>query len=172
MEASSGDKLKREMNYIIDGHNLIGKIPGLSLSMADDEQRLIELLNRFGEGTHHHLEVYFDGAPSGDAGPRSYGRVKAHFVPAHLTADTAIRNRLVKLGRSSGSWVVVTSDRAVQGAAREVHAGVLRSEDFAALIENSLQARLAQNYEEADLPLSEAEVDEWLAVFKARRRKK
>jgi hypothetical protein len=54
------------MNYIIDGHNLIAKIPGLDLSMLDDEQRLIELLNRYGQHSRGRIEVYqeiMDGAP-------------------------------------------------------------------------------------------------------------
>ena len=67
------------MNYIIDGHNLIAKIEGLSLSMPDDEQRLIELLNRYGELRRHKLEVYFDGAPVGQAGIRNYGEGAGSF---------------------------------------------------------------------------------------------
>jgi predicted RNA-binding protein with PIN domain len=156
------------MNYIIDGHNLIAKIPGLSLSMPDDEERLVELLNRFGQERRHKLEVYFDGAPPGQAGGRNYGRVRAYFVAASLTADEAIRRRLVKLGRSAASWVVVSSDRAVQSVAREVHAKVMRAEEFSTLVQTTLQARLASAYDASDQPLSEEEVSEWLAIFRAR----
>ena len=35
------------MGYLIDGHNLIPKIPGMSLRMEDDEQELIQLLQDF-----------------------------------------------------------------------------------------------------------------------------
>jgi predicted RNA-binding protein with PIN domain len=157
-------------NYIIDGHNLIAKIPGLSLNMPDDEQRLIELLNRYGEGSRHKLEVYFDGAPPGLAGVRNFGRVRAHFVPASQSADEAIRRRLVQLGRSAVNWVLVTSDRVVQSAAREAHAKVLRAEDFSHLVQTTLQARLAKEFDASDRPLSEDEVSEWLAIFKAHRK--
>jgi predicted RNA-binding protein with PIN domain len=156
-------------NYLIDGHNLIAKIPGLSLSMPDDEERLIELLNRFGREGRRKLEVYFDGAPPGQAGVRDYGRVRAHFVAAGQTADAAIRGRLVKLGKSASGWVVVSSDREVQAAAHEAHAKVLRAEDFSHQVQTTLQARLAQTHDAADQPLSEEEVNEWLAIFKARR---
>lgn len=156
------------MNYIIDGHNLIGKIPGLSLSMPDDEQRLVELLNRYGQESRHKLEVYFDGAPPGQAGVRNYGRVRAYFVPVSQSADEAIRRRLVRLGKSASSWVVVTSDRDVQSAAREAHARVLRAEDFSRLMQTSLQRRLDNAESETDQTLSEDEVNEWLAIFKAR----
>jgi uncharacterized protein len=157
-----------KMNYIIDGHNLIGKIPGLSLSMPDDEERLIELLNRFNQGSRHKLEVYFDGAPPGQAGRRNYGGLSAHFVPASQTADDAIRRRLLRLGKSAASWVVVTSDHNIQAAAREVHAEVLRAEGFSDLVQTTLQRRLVNESNAEEKPLSEEEVSEWLAIFKER----
>ena len=35
------------MPYLIDGHNLIPKVAGLSLKAVDDEMQLIELLQEF-----------------------------------------------------------------------------------------------------------------------------
>ncbi len=160
------------MNYIIDGHNLIAKIPGMSLSMPDDEEKLISLLNRFGEHNRGKLEVYFDNAPTGQAGMQTYGRVQARFVPANQTADDAIRARLALLGRSARNWVVVTSDRSVRAAALEVHAGVIRSEDFSRLLQGLRHRRLADLLGSSDHPLSQAEVEEWLAIYKIRRNPK
>ena len=169
------------MNYIIDGHNLISKIPGLSLSMLDDEQRLIEILNRFGQLSRHKIEVYFDGAPVGQAGVRNFGKVQAHFVPLSQTADDAIRKRLARLERSARNWVVVSSDRSVQSAAHEAHAQVMSAEDFADLLQTRMrQASLYAKTRNADTTpdkpiretLSEAEVNEWLTIFKERRKQK
>lgn len=160
------------MNYIIDGHNLIGKTPGLSLSMPDDEQRLIELLSRFCRGSRHKLEVYFDGAPAGQAGQRNYGRVRAHFVPSSISADDAIRLRLRRLGKSASNWMVVSSDRSVQAAAGEAHARVLSAEDFAKLIHATIQSTPDEGGDTANQPLNEAEVNEWLKIFKERDKKK
>jgi len=165
------------MNYIIDGHNLIARLPGLSLDMPDDEQRLIELLVRFTRQSRHRVEVYFDRAPVGMAGDQSFGRVRAHFVHHRRTADQAIRTRLGTLHRSSRSWVVVSSDGGVQSAAREAHAGVMSAEEFAHLLEAGLlhaspQAESGIPEPPGDEPLSEAEVREWEAIFKARGRQK
>jgi predicted RNA-binding protein with PIN domain len=161
------------MNYIIDGHNLIAKIQGLSLSMLDDEQRLIELLNRYGELKRHKLEVYFDGAPFGSAGVRNYGLVRAHFVRKSLSADDAICMRLNQLGRAAQNCVVVTSDYSVQAAAHEVHAQVMSAEDFAGHLQSSLlQVRSGKPKNTPDQPmgepLSEADLKEWLAIFEER----
>jgi len=160
------DKLCLAMNYIIDGHNLIGKLPGLSLSMPDDEQRLVELLVRFSRRGRQRVEVYFDGAPPGQSGEVNYGRVKAHFVLHSSTADQAIRTRLGVLGRASRNWAVVTSDRSVQAAAHAAHAQVLASEDFARRLLASLGVGSPDAGEPLDQPLSEDEVREWLQVFK------
>ncbi len=153
------------MNYIIDGHNLIGKLPGMSLSMPDDEQRLVELLTQFGRGRQHRLEVYFDGAPVGQAGAKNYGKVRAYFVPASSTADHAIRSRLEQLGKSAKNWTVVTSDREVQAAARHAHTRVLGAEEFADVLQASLRANVGNVDISADQSMSDAEMNEWLKIF-------
>jgi predicted RNA-binding protein with PIN domain len=154
------------MNYIIDGHNLISKIPGLSLSMLDDEQRLIELLILYCHPGKHKVEVYFDGAPIGQAGVINHGRVRAHFVYQRSSADDAIHKRLRFLGKSAKTWVVVSSDRSVQAATREAHAQVLNADAFASLLQTSLETRGSNPPPNADKSLSEAEVREWEAIFK------
>jgi phosphoglycerate dehydrogenase-like enzyme len=89
------------MAYLIDGHNLIPHVRGLSLSDLDDEAALIELLKQFGQQRQKNIEVYFDGAPPGFARQRRFGRVTAHFVPRASSADAAIEQRLVALGRGA-----------------------------------------------------------------------
>jgi predicted RNA-binding protein with PIN domain len=161
------------MNYIIDGHNLIAKVAGLSLSMLDDEQSLIKLLNRFGDQHRDKIEVYFDGAPVGQAGVRIYGRVQAHFILMSQTADDAIRKRIVRLSRAARNWVLVTSDRSVQAAGREAHARVMSAEEFAGNLQASLLQSRAGNQENTpDQPMSETELKEWLAIFKERGKQK
>jgi predicted RNA-binding protein with PIN domain len=120
------------MNFIIDGHNLIPKLPGISLSDPDDEAKLVNILQDYGRFRRKTIEVYFDQAPAGQAGERNFGRVKAFFVQTGITADQAIMARLKGLGRKAKNVVVVSSDRQVQQAARAAHAKLMRSEEFAA----------------------------------------
>ena len=156
------------MNYMIDGHNLIAHFPGLSLRMPDDEQALIELLVRFSQTGPKRVEVFFDGAPPGQAGEHSFGQVKAHFVPYTSTADEAIRTHLHNLHRLARNWVVVSSDRAIQAAVHEAHAQVMRSQDFADLLQASLLLGPGRDEASAEPPLSEEQVREWLELFKPR----
>lgn len=152
-------------NYIIDGHNLIPKVPGLSLKSLDDEQELITLLQEYCRIRRRSVEVYFDRAPVGLAGARVYGSVKAHFVRKGITADNAIIARLRQLGRGAQNWTVVTSDRRVQIEARALGSKVMTSEEF------SKDITIAQEEERASRPvlkdsgLTPDEIEEWLRLF-------
>jgi predicted RNA-binding protein with PIN domain len=160
------------MNYIIDGHNLVSHIPGLSLSMLDDEQRLVELLILFCRESKHKVEVYFDRATVGQSGTTNHGKVRAHFVPERLSADDAIRRRLRSMGKSASTWAVVSSDRSVQAAGREAYAQVLSADEFANLLLSSLHPKGTAPTSPVDEPLSEAEIREWEAIFKQGRKPK
>jgi predicted RNA-binding protein with PIN domain len=160
------------MQYLIDGHNLIPKVPGLSLEALDDEQQLIQLLQEFCRQSGRRrraagLEVFFDQAPPGQAGTRRYGMVTAHFVRQGKTADQAIAQRLKRLGKGARNFTVVSSDHQVQNAAREVRAGVLSSEAFAALLRTGTQERRPEPENRPDAPLDPQELKEWLDLFGA-----
>ena len=94
------------MPYIIDGHNLIPKIPGLSLQDLDDEIQLVKMLQEFCRINRKQVEVFFDNAPPGQPVARNYGSVVARFVREGGTADRAIHNKLKRLGvrRAIGLW--------------------------------------------------------------------
>ena len=155
------------MPYLIDGHNLIPKL-GLRLDAMDDEMELIAILQEFCRLERKQVDVYFDGAPTNQAGTRKHGSVTAHFVPLKSTADNAIRNRLKKMGRSAKNWIVVSSDHRVQLEARTAQAEILSSDAFA----NTLrQARNSAPKPTEQRKLTSQEVDDWLKLFEQRRHK-
>jgi len=119
------------MIFLIDGHNLIPHIPGLSLKELDDECQLIGMLQEFSRVSRQRVEVYFDKAPAGQSGTRNYGAVKAHFIREDSTADEAIISRVRSAGREAAGCLVVTSDHRVQNEVRTVHARVVDSSQFA-----------------------------------------
>jgi predicted RNA-binding protein with PIN domain len=161
------------MHYLIDGHNLIAFTPGLDLEMIDDETQLLKLLQVYQRQNRDHIEIYFDNSPPGQAGKHRYGMLTAHFVRAGLSADSAIHRRLAKLGSSARNWTVVSSDRAVLAAAREVHAAVIRSDTFAKKV---LTAQKANSQSDryngespSDVEIDRDEVQEWLEIFSKRK---
>jgi len=150
------------MPYLIDGHNLIPKM-GLRLDEPDDEMELVHLLQEFARLRRQQVEVYFDGAPTGLAGTRKLGSVKAHFVPLGQTADSAIRKRLNSMGKTSKGWTVVSSDREVQSAARVNLAGFISSEEFVVQARSALIQAARKGRDEKRL--SAQEVEDWLRLF-------
>jgi uncharacterized protein len=155
------------MAYLVDGHNLIPKIEGLSLAAIDDEERLIELLQAYCRVRRQKLEVYFDNAPAGHKANQSYGMVMAHFVRQGMPADDAIIARLHRLGKSARNWSVVSSDRRIQSEARACQAQVISSDEFSNQIANALQQAPPGLADEKKM--SDAEVEEWLKLFKTRK---
>ena len=155
------------MHYLIDGHNLIPKL-GLQLDTLDDEDILVSRLLEFCLLRRVQVEVYFDGAPAGHPASHKSGAVTAHFVRQGSSADAAIEARLSKLGRAARNWTVVSSDRRVQNAARAVHAQVISSDEFASLMRDAQTARMTKVKQ--DTHISPEEVDEWLSLFKQRKR--
>jgi predicted RNA-binding protein with PIN domain len=149
------------MPYIIDGHNLIGKIPGLRLDDLDDEQELIEILQSFCQQNGKDVEVYFDRAASGHSRASVHGRVIARFVRSGETADQAIARHLKRLGNSASNWTVVSSDNEVQNAARRARARVIDSTTFS----RDLTADPAGDESGESPHISADEVDEWLDMF-------
>lgn len=151
------------MPYLIDGHNLIPKL-GLSLRSEDDEAQLIAYLQKYCRAERKRVEVYFDGAPTGQPGTRKFGSVSAHFVRLGSSADAAIRSRLKSLGRAARNWIVVTSDRAVQAEARAAGATVLASDAFAEQVAVSMRTPTHEDGQEVEIP--HEEVEEWLRLFR------
>jgi predicted RNA-binding protein with PIN domain len=152
------------MPYIIDGHNLIPKIPGMSLQDIDDEIQLVNLLQEFCRIRRKQVEVYFDNAPPGSPGARNFGRVVARFVRQGSTADQAIQMKLKRLGGEARNWTVVSSDGEVQANARTARAKILTAEVFAKQVFEAL-GDTADSYLEPESDLSPEEVEDWMQIF-------
>jgi predicted RNA-binding protein with PIN domain len=109
------------------------------------------------------VEVYFDGAPIGQSGTRRMGTIRAHFVRLGQTADNAIRARLIRMEKDAKNWIVVSSDREVQSAARSSQAQFISAEEFVKMLREARDSVPKANA--VDKKLSAAEVDEWLKIF-------
>jgi len=154
------------MPFLIDGHNLIPDLPGVTLKDVDDELELVKRLQRFSRQTRSKVEVYFDQAPPGQAGKKSFGLVAAFFVARDQTADEAIGRRLASLGKEAKNWTVVSSDGDVLRAAKTHQAQVLSVQEFNGLLarKNPTQKRIKSD--KWDPSLSDGDVDYWMRLFR------
>ena len=148
------------MPLLIDGHNLIGRLPDLRLDDPDDEAKLVARLRTFRARTGKRVTVVFDrGLPGGRSQALSGGGVEVVFASAGHTADGILCER-VRRARDPRGLTVVTSDHQVVAVAQARGAGVIRSEEFVA----HLRAPRIDEAED-DVHLSAGEIEEWLRVF-------
>jgi predicted RNA-binding protein with PIN domain len=152
------------MPILIDGHNLIGRMPTLSLADPDDERQLVALLLSYRTRSRKPVTVVFDPG-GGFALPetRRQGGVEVVFAPHGSSADQVIVRR-VRRSRDPAGITVVTSDRALAGEAHNYGARVKSAEVFAA----EMSALFEGRSEGHDTPLSAAELEAWLALFEGR----
>ncbi len=150
---------------LIDGHNLIGQTPDLSLADPNDEQKLVVMLRKYAARKQARIVVVFDsGNPGGRSKELSGGNVTAIFAGSHTIADRILMERIREL-KQSGDWIVVSSDREVQQAAQQRKMNVWSSVDFARRMGPAPQ-RESEPPEPKDSGLTKSEVDEWLRLFK------
>lgn len=156
------------MTTVIDGHNLIGKIPGLSLKDPDDEAKLIRRLHRFAQRTGKPITVVFDpGAIYTPPQKQAFRDVKVIYAPQGSTADRVIAT-LVKKARNPREITVVTSDHALAGLVKASGAQVMHAEEFVQRMEPpapEIEPDIAEEEERAGIRLSKDEVNAWMAEF-------
>ena len=94
------------MPFLIDGHNLIGQMPGARPADPDDEQHLIEQLRAYLVRVDKKGVVVFDKGLPGGAGKWSNSVLEVRFAPAPKTADDVIKDRLSRERNPRGLIVV------------------------------------------------------------------
>ncbi|MBK8139000.1 MAG: NYN domain-containing protein [Chloroflexi bacterium] len=152
------------MYYLIDGHNLIGQLADIDLDDPNDESLLVQKLNGWTGRTRNSVWVVFDNGIPGGPSRMTSGRVKVHFAPHETSADSVIRKRIPSL-KPVRDWTVVSDDHAVQDVARKFKVPVMRSTDFARLLDAPPPASRPTPDEDPDLRLTDDDVDDWLNVF-------
>jgi len=152
------------MPLLIDGHNLIGRLPDLGLDDPDDEAKLVARLRTYAARTGKRLTVVFDhGLPGGRSRELSGGGVNVVFASPGHSADGILRER-IRRSRNPRGMTIVTSDRQVIASAQARGTRVVRSEEFAARL-NPPPTSHSEREPKKDTPLAPDEIEEWLEIF-------
>jgi len=116
--------------YIIDGNNLIGKVPALKILQKKDKQgsreKLAFLIDNYFSQKNAKVFLHFDGHPKDP--------IKIHnasiVYSKNLTADEKIKNQVGK-SKNPRNITVVTSDNNLTEYARVCSSTVIKCEEFA-----------------------------------------
>ncbi len=153
------------MSLLIDGHNLIGQIPTLSLADSNDEAELVLLLRRYAARKRgRRIVVVFDGGVYGHPHNLNGYGVECYFAQSPKDADAILMKRIRSI-RRRGEWQVVTSDRAVAGTARAQGIQVISSQTFAHLLVSPAVAPVYPDDKTAHYTSTPQEIQEWLRLF-------
>ncbi|MEM6281866.1 MAG: NYN domain-containing protein [Chloroflexota bacterium] len=149
------------MPYLIDGHNLIGQLPDISLHDPNDEVKLVNKLRSFCARTNKKVFVIFDRGIPGGKSKLSNSTVRVSFAARPGEADDIMLNRIHE-AKDTHKWIVVSSDLRVLNAARQRGMKGLRSREFA----KQLEAPPPPPRDEHPHPfITRKEVEEWLEIF-------
>lgn len=150
------------MPYLIDGHNLIQSMKGISIEDPDDEAKLVRTLRSFMIGQNKKCKVFFDGGLPGGYSRMSCSRVQVRFAHAGQEADVNIIHCIHQLANPK-QWTLVSSDRKIREQARLRKIKLVHAWEFA----QALEARktLSSQCDAVDPPMQEAELDEWYEIF-------
>lgn len=149
---------------IIDGHNLIPKMPGLNLKDMDDEVQLIEIIQEYCRLARRQAELFFDGSPEPKAAQRKSGLVHVHFVRVGSSADDAIVQYVKNHSGDRLNLTVVSSDHRVRNGALSHGVEVISAEVFSRQVVTVLSER-AVAQKTGEKKLSDDEVQEWMQFF-------
>ncbi len=149
------------MPILIDGHNLIGRLPTLSLQDPDDEEKLVRLLRSYRARTGKAITVVFDpGQASALAKSHRLGGIEVVFASHGSSADAVIARR-VRRSRNPRAWLVVTSDRKLASTVANLGARVQSADAFASAMPRPAE----ESPEWKDTPPTPEDVEAWLALF-------
>jgi len=158
------------MHYLIDGHNLIGKMADIDLDDPDDEVKLVLRLRSWSARSRKRkITVIFDrGLPGGEEKGLSSGKVKVIFAPAGRSADSLLISRIRNVNNPV-DYTLVSSDHRIIHLAEARRMFVWRSETFANRMNQDREQRMVSSTAETvdDPQMSVDEVEMWLEMFTA-----
>lgn len=158
---------------LIDGFNLIYKFPDLEERMSRGDlpgamKGLLDILKDYQAKTKKKLRVVFDGKKQKGLEMTSerYGVIDV-FYSLDYTADFVIM-QFIKQDPKPALTTVVSSDKAIVSFVNRFGAPFILSENFAALVVQTLEPaeEPAPPEKEENVSLSEEEVGFWEKMFK------
>ncbi|MGQ9502740.1 MAG: NYN domain-containing protein [Anaerolineae bacterium] len=159
---------------LIDGHNLIGQMPDLSLDHPHDEEVLLSRLRAYHASTGAELVVYFDPGPVYQPLRRRVeAGITVYVAPYGHQADELIL-QAIRSAANPRQLTVVSSDHTIQQAARQRGCRVMDACAFIAELQRPRRRRprmRMRRRSDAAAPLSEEAVARWLELFQRRARR-
>jgi predicted RNA-binding protein with PIN domain len=147
------------VHYIIDGNNVIGKVPELFKLQKSDKQRsreqLVYLLQRYFHNKKINLTLHFDGFANIPL-PLSKGKI---IYSENKTADSLIKENIERI-KNRKNIILVTSDNELKNFGKACGCTIVSSKDFGKVLTKG------SSIDEEKLRTEEInDVEEWKRIF-------
>jgi predicted RNA-binding protein with PIN domain len=147
------------VHYIIDGNNVIGKVPELFKLQKSDKQRsreqLVYLLQRYFHNKKINLTLHFDGFANIPL-PLSKGKI---IYSENKTADSLIKENIERI-KNRKNIILVTSDNELKNFGKACGCTIVSSKDFGKVLTKR------SSIDEEKLRTEEInDVEEWKRIF-------
>ena len=155
------------MPYIIDGNNLIGASPDISLKDADARKKILHLILKFQENKNNNIIVVFDGEPDYSLQPGEMSKKFTVSFPQYgSSADDEIK-KILKGYNNCRDVILVTSDRELKSFAKDEGVRIINSIEFYYELKRvyRLNGKKEAKQKRIQTELSPSEVDSWLKIF-------
>lgn len=155
------------MPYIIDGNNLIGSSPDISLDDAESRKKIVGLVKKFQLKKKNKIVIVFDGEPDEFMVENSSSdKLIVVFPKFGASADDEIKKILDSYDYFR-DVVLVTSDRELKDIGRKKGARIVNSIEFYFELKRVYRAsgKIEMKQKRIDTKLSEGEVDQWMKIF-------
>ena len=159
------------MPYLIDGNNLIGHMPDLSLKNRVDRYRLISRLLNFQRVKKTRIILVFDGPPDENFAPDKFQGIpfSVRFPAMDENADMVIQE-IISQETDLRQFFVVSTDREIRRFASASGAKSLKCEEFL----RELKAARREHRENAEMEKQEEfpsplEVKHWTEIFRIKK---
>jgi predicted RNA-binding protein with PIN domain len=159
--------MRSEMPTIIDGNNLIGSSPDISLDDPNARKKILHLVRKYQETTNSNLIIVFDGGPEPTLQTEN-SRVKVSVVFPGLGSSADDEIKKILDGYSDfKSVILVSSDRDLKSFAKNRGAKAINSIEFYFELKRvyRLNGAKEEKLKRIHSKLSEQEVDQWLKIF-------
>jgi predicted RNA-binding protein with PIN domain len=173
-----------KMQYLIDGYNLLFQIPEcrkyLDNNLEGARDKLIWHLGTYAKNYHHKMIVVFDGEGEVSHHQISDNHIKIIFSGQYEKADPVIK-RIIGKNERQKNWIVISSDNEISGYARVCGLKFMTSQNFMNELfkkpEKKNPARdsnddLDDREKKFDFTMEQEELDEWMKLFKEKRKDK
>lgn len=155
------------MPYIIDGNNLIGSSPDMSLEESGVRQKITHMVRKFQQNRNNKVIVVFDGEPEGTSHRQEMGPKFLVMYPRYgQSADDEIKHILDSYN-DFRDVVLITSDRELKSYARKLGARTVNSIEFYFKLKREYRetGKREESQKRIDTRLSDQEVDQWMKIF-------